>query len=97
MQGTWIQSLSQENGLEWERATHSNILAWKIHSWRSLAGYSPWGHKESSTTEWLNDDKEQTGDALNPCVPWYSKEESKLTPNLAMKNSWSQVILPSLG
>ena len=29
-------------------ATHSSILAWRL-SWRerSLAGYSPWGHKES--------------------------------------------------
>ena len=36
-------------------ATHSNILAWRI-PWtekpgRSLAGYSPWGRKESDTTE----------------------------------------------
>ena len=28
-------------------ATHSGILAWK----RSLADYSPWGHKESDRTE----------------------------------------------
>ena len=39
-------------------ATHSSILAWRIpwtgsSSQRSLAGYSPWGHKESGTTEWL--------------------------------------------
>ena len=27
--------------------THSSILAWEI-PW-SLAGYSPWGHKESDT------------------------------------------------
>ena len=27
-------------------ATHSSILAWKIHGQRSLAGYSPWGLKE---------------------------------------------------
>ena len=33
-------------------ATHSSILAWKI-PWRSLVGYSPWGCKESDTTEWL--------------------------------------------
>ena len=23
----------------------------KSHGWRSLVGYSPWGHKESDTTE----------------------------------------------
>ena len=28
-----------------------NILAWRIHGQRSLVGYSPWGHKESVTTE----------------------------------------------
>ena len=37
-------------GLE-EMATHSSILAWRIHGQRSLAGYSPCGRKESDTTE----------------------------------------------
>ena len=32
-------------------ATRSSILAWKSHGQRSLAGYSPWGHKELDTTE----------------------------------------------
>ena len=35
-------------------ATHSSILAWKSYGQRSLAGYSPWGHKESDTTEPLH-------------------------------------------
>ena len=26
----WVQSLGQEDALEWEMATHSSILAWKI-------------------------------------------------------------------
>ena len=34
-------------------ATHSSILAWRSHGQRSLAGYSPWGHKESDMTEQL--------------------------------------------
>ena len=34
-------------------ATHSDILAWRSHGQRSLAGYSPWGPKESDTTEQL--------------------------------------------
>ena len=34
-------------------ATHSRILAWEIHGQRSLAGYSPWGHKELNMTEHL--------------------------------------------
>ena len=32
-------------------ATYSSILAWKSRGQRSLVGYSPWGHKESDTTE----------------------------------------------
>ena len=32
-------------------ATHSSILAWRIHGQRSLAGNSPWGRKELNTTE----------------------------------------------
>ena len=29
-------------------------LPGKSHGQRSLVGYSPWGHKESDTTEWLH-------------------------------------------
>ena len=29
------------------------LLPRKFHGWRSLVGYSPWGRKESDTTEWL--------------------------------------------
>ena len=33
---------------------HSPVfLPGKFHGQRSLAGYSPWGHKESDMTEWL--------------------------------------------
>ena len=52
MQETWVQSLGQEDLLEKEMATHSSILAWKkSHGQKSLVGYSPWGHKETDTTE----------------------------------------------
>ena len=30
------------------------LLPRKSHGWRSLVGYSPWGHEESDTTEWLH-------------------------------------------
>ena len=30
------------------------LLPGKFHWWRSLVGYSPWGHKESDMTEQLN-------------------------------------------
>ena len=51
---TWVQSLGQEDTLEKEMATHSSILAWESHGWRSLVGYSPRGGKESDTTEQLH-------------------------------------------
>ena len=41
---TWVQSQDREDPLEKGKATHSSILAWKIP-------WSPWGHKESDTTE----------------------------------------------
>ena len=37
--------------LEKKMATHSSILAWRIPRAEELAGYSPWGHKESDTTK----------------------------------------------
>jgi len=43
--------MSEENALEEEMATHSSILAWRIHGQRSLVGCRPWGCKESDTTE----------------------------------------------
>ena len=39
------------NPLEKEMATRSSILAWEISGQRSLVGCSPWGRKESDTTE----------------------------------------------
>ena len=51
MQEMQVQSLGQEDPLEKEVATHSSILAWEIPWMRSLAGCSPWSHKESDMTE----------------------------------------------
>ena len=45
---TWVQSLGWEDPLEKGKATHSSITAWRI-PWTS-----PWGHKESDTTEQLS-------------------------------------------
>ena len=49
---TRVRSLGQEDPLEKAMATYSSTLAWKI-PWtqRSLVGHSPWGRKESDTTE----------------------------------------------
>ena len=51
MQETQVQSPGREDPLEEGMATHSSILAWRIHGQRSLAGYSPRVCKESDTTE----------------------------------------------
>ena len=51
MQETWVLSLGWEDPLEEEMTTHCSILAGEFHGQRSLAGYSPQGHKESDTTE----------------------------------------------
>ena len=52
-----------EDPLEKEMATHSSVLG-KSHGQRSLEVYSPWGHKESDTTEWLSPH------FLHPFSPW---------------------------
>ena len=50
-----VRSLGREDPLEEGMATHSSVLAWRIpYGQRSLDGYSPWGLKESDTTEQLN-------------------------------------------
>ena len=55
MRETWVRSLGQEDLLEKKMATHSGTLALRI-PWMEKpgAGYSPWGRKESDTTEWLH-------------------------------------------
>ena len=48
-----VRSLSREDLLEKEMATHSSILAGKFHGQRSLEGYCPRGCKELDMTERL--------------------------------------------
>ena len=48
---TWVQSLGWEDPLEKEMAIHSSTIAWKIPWTEEPGKYSPWGHKESDTTE----------------------------------------------
>ena len=51
MQGTWVWSLDWDDTLEKGKAMHSSILAWRIPQ---TIPSSPWGHKESDTTEPLS-------------------------------------------
>ena len=50
---TQVRSLGREDHLEKEMATHSSILAWKMPWMEEPGRYSPWGRKESDTTERL--------------------------------------------
>ena len=91
-QETWIRCLGREDPLEEEMATHSG----KSHGQRSLVGYSPWGHKESDTTERLSphtytvnhrsaplvEAMQDMGRALRPRVP-----AALLTPSHAFQKS----------
>ena len=54
MQGTedlGVRSLGWADPLEKEMANHSNMIAWKIPWTEEFGGYSPWGSKDSDTTE----------------------------------------------
>ena len=50
---TWVQCLCWKDPLEEGMATHSSILAWTMPRTEDAGSYSPWGHKESDTTERL--------------------------------------------
>ena len=50
---TWVQSLGWENPMEEGMETHSVLLPGKFCGQRSLGSCSPWGHKESDTTDRL--------------------------------------------
>ena len=54
IQETRVWSLDWEDPLEEEMATRSSVLAWRVPRTEASAGYSPWGCKESDTTEWLS-------------------------------------------
>ena len=43
MQETWVRSLSWEDALEKEMATHSSILAWEIPWTKEPGGLQPTG------------------------------------------------------
>ena len=53
----WVRSLGQE--IPWRRKWQPTpvFLTGKSHEQRSLAGHSPWGGKESDTTERLNNNQ----------------------------------------
>ena len=54
------------------------FLPEKPHGQRSLVSYSPWGHKELDTTEWLNTQTHQV--PLNLGGVWEGREFRSRTP-----------------
>ena len=48
---TQVRSLGWEDSLEKEMAIPSSTLAWKIPWTEEPGSYTPWGRKESDTTE----------------------------------------------
>ena len=60
IQETWVRSLGWEDPLEKGVAPTLVFLPGEFHGHRSLAGYSPWGHKKSDTTDFHYD------------APWWS-------------------------
>ena len=51
MQETWVQSLCWEDPMEDKWQPTPVFLPREFQGQRSLVGYSPWGHKQSDTTE----------------------------------------------
>ena len=54
MQETWVWSLGWEDLLEKERPPTRVLWSGEFHGLRCLAGYSPWGRKESELTQGLS-------------------------------------------
>ena len=52
MQETQVQSLDQEDPLEEEMATHSNILAWRMPWTEEPGRLQSTGSQESDMAEW---------------------------------------------
>ena len=54
VQEIWVPSLGQEVLWRREWVPTPVFLPGKFHRLKSLAGYSPWSHKESEVTEQLS-------------------------------------------
>ena len=86
MRETWVWSLDWEGG-------HGNPLQYSClenpHGQRSLAGYSPWRHKELDTTEWLSTWYSLASTRHNQNLCFYiSHHSSHLCPSLCPNSSF---------
>ena len=86
-----VRSLSQEDPLEEEMATHSSILVWRV-PWTEEPGglHSPWGCIESDTTEWLST---ANSPYVLPC--FYSAEFKRTIVGMFLQKSCPNLCYPS--
>ena len=75
---SWVRKIS------WRRKWQPTpvFLPRKSHGWRSLVGYSPWGHKESDT---MSNFMEEVSSILAWRIPW-TEEPGKLQ-SIALQES----------
>ena len=71
MQETHVQSLGQGDALEWEMATLSSIIAWRI-PWTEEPGRQQSKGLSSQTTEHATLGTEERGDSPRPVSPPFS-------------------------
>ena len=73
-------------------ATNSSTLAWKIHGWRSLVGYSPWGYKESDVLLLL---LLRCFSRVQLCAtPWTAAHQAPLSTGFSRQENWSGLPFP---
>ena len=98
--------LSNSPWLEEEMATHSSILDWRIHGQRSLVGYSPRGHRESDTPEWLSSEfhglhvgmpAQSLSYSWLFATPWTLAHQAPLSMEFSRRQYWSGLPFPSPG
>ena len=90
----------REDPLEKGMITHSSILAWRIPWTKGPGCYSPWGHKESDTTERLIDSLYITWISSVQFLshvwlfvtPWITAHQA----SLSITNSWNSLRLTSI-
>ena len=94
MRETWVQSLGQEDPLEKEMATHSNILAWRI-PWTEEPGGLQFVHRVTKSRTRLSD---ITFTFFYPYIHWlptlFCFSLQLFVPKfLEFINTWTQFVL----
>ena len=72
----------QVRKIPWRRAWQPTpvFLPGESHGQRSLAGYSPWGRKQSDMTEGLNSSRAESRGAASRWACWGSRASTHMVP-----------------